>query len=205
MADLLQYTLTGVTVGMVYSLIAMGFVLIWKSSGVANLALGQLVLLFSWLTYSLLVNADLPVWFGMIVVILLALVLGWLIERVVLRPLIAQPILSLIAVTLGLAYLIEGAITFIWPRSIDVLPEIFPQQPVYIGSAVVSQEYLWAAGISLLLFTLLSLYFKYNRMGIAMRATADDQMRFKPAVSGYKNIFSLLDVCLCHGCHWRSN
>jgi branched-chain amino acid transport system permease protein len=190
MADLLQYTVTGITVGMVYSLIAMGFVLIWKSSGVANLALGQLVLLFSWFTYGMLVQAGLPILIGLVIVVAFALLLGWITERFVLRPLIAQPILSLIAVTLGLAYFIEGLCTFIWPWGVDVLPRLFSQEPVHIGTAVVSQEYLWAAGISLLLFAFLSLYFKFSRMGVAMRATADDQMAVQACGIPVTKIFS---------------
>ena len=190
MADLLQYTITGITVGMVYALIAMGFVLIWKSSGVANLALGQLVLLFSWFAYSMLVQTGLPAWLGLAVVVLFALILGWIIERFVFRPLIAQPILSLIAVTLGMAYFVEGLCTFIWPWGVDVLPRMFPQEPAHIGTAVVSQEYLWAAGVSLLLFAALSLYFKYSRMGIAMRATADDQMAVQACGIPVTKIFS---------------
>lgn len=175
---------------MVYALIALGFVLIWKSSGVANLALGQLVLVFSWFTYGMLVQAGMPVWLGIIAVIIFALLLGWIIERFILRPLIAQPILSLITVTLGLAYFLEGITTTIWPWSTDALPRLFPTEPIHIGPAVVSQEYLWAAIISLGLFVLLTLYFKYSRMGIAMRATADDQMAVQACGIPVTKIFS---------------
>jgi len=188
--ELLQYIITGLTVGMVYALIALGFVLIWKSSGVANLALGQLVLVFSWFTYGMLVQAGMPVWLGIIAVIIFALLLGWIIERFILRPLIAQPILSLITVTLGLAYFLEGITTTIWPWSTDALPRLFPTEPIHIGPAVVSQEYLWAAIISLGLFVLLTLYFKYSRMGIAMRATADDQMAVQACGIPVTKIFS---------------
>jgi len=176
MAEFLQFTITGIAVGMVYALIALGFVLIWKSSSVANLALGQIVLLSSWFTYGMLVQAQLPLWIGFILVILFALFLGWMIERFALRPLIAQPILALITVTLGLAYFIEGIVTFIWPWSVAALPRLFPREVIHIGPAVVSQEYVWVVGICLLVFTLLSLFFRYHKMGIAMRATADDQM-----------------------------
>jgi len=149
MAELLQFVITGITVGMIYSLIALGFVLVWKSSGVANLALGQLVLICSWFSYGMLVQAGLPLWLGFVLVILFALALGWVVERFILRPLIAQPILSLITVTLGMAFFIEGAVSFIWPKSVAALPRFFPQEPIHIGTAVVSQEYLWAAVISL--------------------------------------------------------
>lgn len=190
MDELLQFVITGITVGMVYALIALGFVLVWKSSGVANLALGQLVLISAWFTYGMLVQAGLPLWLGFPLVVLFALALGWIIERFVLRPLIAQPILSLITVTLGLAYFIEGVVTFIWPWSVDALPRLFPREPLHIGTAVVSQEYLWAAAISLVLFGLLSLYFKYNKMGIAMRAAADDQMAVQACGIPVTKIFS---------------
>jgi branched-chain amino acid transport system permease protein len=197
MSELLQFVITGITVGMVYSLIALGFVLIWKSSGVANLALGQLVLLFSWFTFAMLVQVGSPIWLGFLLVILFALALGWIIERFVLRPLIAQPILSLITVTLGLAYFIQGAVSFIWPRSVAALPHLFPEDPVQIGTAVVSQEYLWAAGISILLFTLLSLYFRYNKTGMVMRATADDQMAVQACGIPVTKIFSLSWMLAC--------
>ena len=176
MAELLQYVITGLAVGMVYALIALGFALIWKSSSVANLALGQIVLISSWFTYAMLVQAQFPLWLAFPLVILFALGLGWTIERFALRPLIAQPILALITVTLGIGYFIEGVVTFIWPWSVDALPRLFPREVVHIGPAVVSQEYVWVVGICLVVFVLLTLFFRYHRMGIAMRATADDQM-----------------------------
>ena len=175
MSELLQYIITGLAVGMVYALIALGFALIWKSSSVANLALGQIVLISSWFTYAMLVQAQFPLWLAFPLVILFALGLGWTIERFALRPLIAQPILALITVTLGIGYFIEGVVTFIWPWSVDALPRLFPRQVVHIGPAVISQEYLWVVGICLVVFVLLTLFFRYHRMGIAMRATADDQ------------------------------
>jgi len=175
-AELLQFLITGIAVGMVYALIALGFALIWKSSSVANLALGQIVLVSSWFTYAMLVQAQFPLWLAFPLVILFALALGWIIERFALRPLIAQPILALITVTLGIGYFIEGVVTFIWPWSVDALPRLFPREVIHIGPAVVSQEYVWVVGICLLVFALLTLFFRYHKMGIAMRATADDQM-----------------------------
>lgn len=175
MAELLQYVISGIAVGMVYALIALGFALIWKSSSVANLALGQIVLISSWFTYAMLVQAQFPVWLAFPLVIFFALGLGWTIERFALRPLIAQPILALITVTLGIGYFIEGVVTFIWPWSVDALPRLFPREVVHIGPAVISQEYLWVVGICLVVFALLTLFFRYHKMGIAMRATADDQ------------------------------
>ena len=190
MAEFLQFLITGIAVGMVYALIALGFALIWKSSSVANLALGQIVLVSSWFTYAMLVQARFPLWLAFPLVILFALALGWIIERFALRPLIAQPILSLVTVTLGIGYFIEGVVTFIWPWSVDALPRLFPREVIHIGPAVVSQEYVWVVGICLLVFALLTLFFRYHKMGIAMRATADDQMAVQACGIPVTTIFS---------------
>jgi len=190
MAELLQYTITGIAVGMVYALIALGFVLIWKSSGVANLALGQIVLISSWFTYAMLVQAEFPLWLGFPITIIFALFLGWAIERFALRPLIAQPILALITVTLGIGYFIEGVVSFIWPWSVDALPRMFPREVINIGPAVISQEYVWVVGVCILVFVLLTLFFRYHKMGIAMRATADDQMAVQACGIPVTRVFS---------------
>ncbi|MBI4333413.1 MAG: branched-chain amino acid ABC transporter permease [Chloroflexi bacterium] len=191
MTQFFQLTATGLTVGMVYGLIALGFALVWKSSGVANLALGELVLICSWFTYGMMVQAGLPLWLALIAVVIFALALGWTIERLVLRPLIAQPILSLITASLGVAYFLRGLVTFVWPWSVDALPRMFPPEPLRIGGVVVSQEHLWAAGISLVLFGLLTAFFRYHRMGLAMRATAEDQLAAQACGIRVSSIFSL--------------
>ncbi len=199
MAELLQFVITGITVGMVYSLIGLGFVLVWKSSGVANLALGQLVLLSSWVAYAALSPdaMNLPVWLGLPLVAVFALVIGWVIERVVLRPLIAQPILSLVTVTLGIGFFIEGMVTIVWPKSLARLPRLFPQEPITIGTASMSWESLWTVIVAVILFVLLSLYFKYHRMGIAMRATADDQLAVQACGGPGTRIFSQSWMLAC--------
>ncbi len=197
MSELSQFVITGLAVGMVYALIALGFALIWKSSSVANLALGQLVLVCSWFAYSMMVQANLAIWAAIPLVLIFALALGWVIERFTLRPLIGQPILSLIAVTLGIAYFLGGLANLIWPLSIGALPKMFPQEPVRVGNAVISQEYIWAAVISLVVFGLLTLFYKYHRMGVAMRATADDQMAVQACGIPVTSIFSMSWMFAC--------
>ncbi len=197
MDTLIQNSITGIAIGMVYALIALGFALIWKSSRVANLALGQLVLISSWFTYGMLIQLKFPFWFGMIMTIAFAVLLGWLIERLALRPLIGQPILSLIAVTLGLAYFLEGLTAFIWPQGQGYLPKAFPQESIKIGPATIQQELLWGAVISLVLFILLSIFFKYHKMGIAMRATADDQLAVQACAVPVTTIFSMSWIFAC--------
>lgn len=194
---LIQNIITGITTGMIYALIALGFALIWKSSGVANLALGQLVLISSWFAYGMLLQLKVPFPVGMLLTLCFAVLLGWLIERLALRPLIGQPILSLIAVTLGLAYFLEGLTAFIWPQGQGYLPKVFPQESIQIGTATVQQELFWGAVISLVLFIALSLFFKYHKMGIAMRATADDQLAIQACAVPVNRIFSMSWIFAC--------
>lgn len=189
MADFIQFFVSGLSVGVTYSLVALGFVIIWKSSSVANLALGQLVLVFSWFSFAMLNQAGFPLWLGIPLVILFALAVGWLIERVILRRLIGQPILALITVTLGLAYFIEGAVHFFWPGSVGQPPFRFPGGQLVPGWPL-SVKDLWVTVIALAIFGLLSLYFRYNRMGIAMRATADDQLAVQACGIPVTRIFS---------------
>jgi branched-chain amino acid transport system permease protein len=198
-AEFLQFVITGISVGMVYSLIALGFALVWKSSSVANLALGQIVLLSAWFNYSMFIEAGLPLFLALILVVIFAIILGWVIERIALRPLIAQPILSLITVTLGLGYFIEGLVVFFWPASTAGYGDknIFPRDVVHIGPAVVSQEYIWVVGICLAIFVLLTLFFRYHRMGIAMRATADDQMAVQACGIPVTRVFSTSWMFAC--------
>jgi branched-chain amino acid transport system permease protein len=197
--EFLQFTITGISVGAVYALIALGFTLIWKASSVANLALGQLVLISAWFNYSMFIDRGLPIPVCFLLVIIFAIILGWVIERVALRPLIAQPILSLIAVTLGIGYFLEGMITFIWPASTAGFgaKHIFPQTVIHIGSAVISQEYIWVIGICLVVFIALTLFFRYHRMGIAMRATADSQMAVQACGIPVTRVFSTSWMFAC--------
>jgi branched-chain amino acid transport system permease protein len=197
LTELTQFIITGLAVGMIYALIGLGFVLIWKSSSVANLALGQLVLVCSWFTYSMMTQAHLSRWVAVPLVILFAVILGWLIERFILRRLIGQPILSMIAVTLGIAYFLDGIVNSVWPQGTSAFPQIFPKSNVYFGEAVIDQGYIWAAGISLFVFLLLTLFYKYHRMGIAMRAAADDQMAVQACGIPVTSIFSMSWIFAC--------
>jgi branched-chain amino acid transport system permease protein len=198
-AELLQFVITGISVGMVYALIALGFALIWKSSSVANLALGQIVLISAWFNYSMFVSAGLPAYVSFLLVAVFAVLLGWIIERFALRPLIGQPILSLIAVTLGIGYFLEGLVTFIWPASTAGFGDrqIFPKDVIHIGPAVISQEYVWVMVICVVIFLMLTLFFRFHKMGIAMRATADDQMAVQACGIPVTRVFSTSWMLAC--------
>ncbi len=172
---LLQLTIAGLSNGMVYALAAVGFVIIYKSSGVINFAQGELLLIGSYLTFFFIVQLGLPWSFGVILTLVAAVVLGLTVERLVLRPLIGEPVISMIMVTIGLSSLLKALVNAIWgprPRS---FPAFIPSNEISIGSAVLGVDRLIIIVVAGALLAGLALFFRFTREGLAMRAIADDQ------------------------------
>lgn len=175
MTFFLQLVVTGLVVGAVYAMVALGFVLIYKSSDVINFAQGELLLVGAYTCWTLVAVYHVPFLLAMAVSICVSLFLGIAIERMVLRSFINEPVISVIMVTLGLSSAMRGILQVIWSTDTKTFPEIFPSAPVIIGPIAVSRVYLYSLFISLAMLVIFSLFFKYSNMGIAMRATADDQ------------------------------
>ncbi len=171
----LQLTVTGLSNGMVYALVALGFVIIYKSSDVINFAQGELLLFGAYLTFMFVAQFGLHWSIGIVLTLLTAVGIGVLVERLVLRPLIGEPVISMIMVTIGLSSVLRAIVNAIWgprPRS---FPTFIPTSDVHLGPAVVSADRLIAIGIAGLFLVLFTLFFRFTREGIAMRAIADDQ------------------------------
>ena len=175
MADFLQLTVSGLSTGMIYALAAAGFVVIYKASDVINFTQGDLLLLGTYLIFFAVAQTGLPWSAGVAVTILLAVAVALAIERLVLRPLIGEPVISMIMVTIGLSSILRSAVSAIWgpaPRSFD---SFLPAGDIAIGPAVLSADRVLSIPIALLVLAALGLFFRYARDGIAMRAIADDQ------------------------------
>ncbi len=175
MDKFLQLTLTGLTTGAVYALVALGFVLIYKSSDVINFAQGEFLLMGAYLAYFFLGQMGVHWSIGVILTILVAAAIGVIIERLVLRPLIGEPIISVIMVTIGLSSLLKAIVGGIWGTNPQVFPAFIPKDEVHIMNAVVTTDKLWAIAIALIFLVIFTIFFRYNKEGIAMRAVADDQ------------------------------
>ena len=191
MDKFLQLTLTGLTGGAVYALVAVGFVLIYKSSDVINFAQGEFLLIGAYLAYFFMGQLGLHWSIGIILTILVAAGLGVIIERLVLRPLIGEPIISVIMVTIGLASLLKAIVGGIWGINPQVFPAFIPKNEVHILNAVVTTDKLWAIGIALAFLLIFTLFFRFNKEGIAMRAVADDQQAALSMGISVQRIFAL--------------
>ncbi len=171
----IQLALSGIANGAILALVALGFVLIYKSSDVINFAQGELLLIGAYLTYSMVEIFGLWWPLGVVVAVVLAAVVGLLIEQLVLRPLIGEPTISVIMVTIGLSSLLRAIVGGIWGVTPKPAPQFLPTDTITILGASVGVDRLWAFGLAITLFVLLTLFFRYSREGIAMRAVADDQ------------------------------
>jgi branched-chain amino acid transport system permease protein len=163
----------GLLAGVMYSLVALGFVLIFKASGVFNFAQGAMVL-FAALTFVSLEVRGFPRWAALLATLLVMLLLALVIERVVLRPLVNQPAISLLMATIGLTFCIEGLAQGVWGSSVQGLELGIPDTPFEVKGVLISQFDLVAAAVAGLLVAALALFFQYTRVGRALRAVADD-------------------------------
>ena len=163
----------GLLSGVMYSLVAIGFVLIYKTSGVLNFAQGA-QLLFAALTFVSLVERGVPFPLALLLTFALMLLLGLAIERAVLRPLVNQPPITLFMATLGLSYVIEGVAQLVWGTQVHELNLGISDAPLQIAGILVSSFDLFAAATAALMVTVLSLFFRHTRVGLAFRAVADD-------------------------------
>jgi branched-chain amino acid transport system permease protein len=163
----------GLLAGIMYSLVAIGFVLIYKASGVFNFAQGAMVF-FAALTYVSLTERGWPFWLALVAVLALMIVLGFAIERLVLRPLVNQPQITLFMATIGLAYFLEGAAQGIWGAQVHALELGIQDKPFSLAGISVSQFDLFASGTAALLVAVLAVFFQKTKTGRALRAVADD-------------------------------
>lgn len=164
----------GLLSGVMYSLVAIGFVLIYKTSGVLNFAQGSMVL-FAALTFVSLIEAGLPFGAALAITAAVMILLGFAIERTVLRPLANRSPMTLFMATLGLAYVIEGGAQLIWGTQVHRLDLGISNAPFEVGGIFVSVFDLTAAAIAGVMVAALTAFFRYTRTGLAFRAVADDQ------------------------------
>jgi len=171
----LNLLVNGIVVGALYALVALGFVLIYKASGVINLAQGELVLLGAYIGLTFTTTFKVPFVPALLLTLGVSALVGILIERTVLRPFIGEPPISIIMVTMGLSFLIKALIHLIWGTDMRSFQGLFRSQPITFRPVAVSEVFLYGLVAALVLLALLTLFFKYSMLGIAMRATSDDE------------------------------
>ena len=170
----LQLVVTGLAQGMVYALIAIGFVIILKCSEVFNIAQGHFVMVGAYLGYTFLVPFGLPIWAALGMAIVSAIIMGLLIERLILRPLLGESVLAVIMATIALATILGGLATLLWGAEYKAYHGLLPTITLKVGEISIPSESLIGLIVSIICVAILMLLFRYTKIGLAMRATAED-------------------------------
>ncbi|TGE01217.1 branched-chain amino acid ABC transporter permease [Methylobacterium nonmethylotrophicum] len=188
---LLQLVVNGLIVGALYGVVAMSFVLIYKASQVVNFAQGEFLLIGAWVCWWLLTTYQLPFLVGMLVTFAFMLVFGIALQVVVLRPLIGEPIISVIMVTIGLSIFFQALCKWLFGVFAQPFPPIFKTQAVAILGLEIQTVYLMSLGISVAMMAGFAWFFRYSKHGLAMRATAFNQQVAQSLGISVRNVFAL--------------
>ena len=171
----LALVLNGVMIGLMYALIALGFVLIYKATDAINFAQGEFVMFAAFIAAGAAGLAGLPFWVSALLAVAGMVVLGFGLERVVLRPLIGRPIISAIMATIGLAAVLRGFATLAFGAGTRAIVMPISDSPISLGPVTVPPVQVVGAGVSLVFLAGFTWFFLKSRVGVAMRAVADSQ------------------------------
>jgi len=186
----LQQMVTGVSLGGIYALVALCIVLIYKSTQVFNFAVGEFLIVGAFCCWTFAIGLGVPVWLSLIFTFVAGGLLGFVVERLFLRPLIGQPILASVMMCICLMGFLRGLALLGWGATLRIYtPPILPKGAVHLGNAIVSQEYLWGLGITVAVVLVLIIFFR-TRYGLTMKCTSEDQQLAQSIGIPVHNVFS---------------
>jgi branched-chain amino acid transport system permease protein len=186
-----QFFVTGILTGGVYGLVGMGIVLIYKSTQVFNFAQGHLLMIGAFVAWWFAENLGLPLWVSVLGAVVAAVLIGLVVERFALRPLIGQPIFATVMMTLALSQLLQGLSLLTFGGQHRAFPELFPLQPIRLGDVVVKQNLLMLFSVAVVGFAVFGVFFRYTKAGLAMRAAAEDHQVAQSVGLNVRRIFGL--------------
>jgi len=197
---LLQAIVSGILVGSIYALVAIGIVIIYRSSGIFNFAHGATILISGFVFWTFISLAQLPLWACIALTIISSVVIGIAVEYLAMRPLLGQPILAGIMMTLGLSMLLLGIYQIIWgERDIVSFPNFMPMGHWKIGNIIIGQADTAVLVAAILLFVLFTVFFKFTRIGKQVQAICESHIIAQSVGIDVKRILSVVWViaCLC--------
>jgi branched-chain amino acid transport system permease protein len=191
MAFFFDLFVNGLMIGSMYALVALGFVLIYKATSVVNFAQGELVMFGGYIAAALVVLYKLPLPIALPVLLGAMVALGFIVERGVLRPMVGQNVISVVMVTVGLAQVFQGSAAMLWGAQTKNIPLPIPLEPYVIWEIYLSPVNIVAAVVSGVFLVAFVWFFRKSRMGIAMRATANDQQAAMAVGINVRLVFAL--------------
>lgn len=190
--EVLQLLISGISQGCVYGLIAMGFVLIYKATEMVNFAQGDMMMLGAYLAYTWINLAGLPFAAGLVATIISLAIIGVLIERTLLRPMIGEPPFAVLMITIGLGFMLRAIAGAIWGTETKAVSNPFSGNVLRMGELSIGYENLAIIVGTVILCVLLYLFFRFTRLGIAMQAASQNQLAAYYVGIPVKRIYSLV-------------
>jgi branched-chain amino acid transport system permease protein len=191
--EIAQCILSGIAIGCIYGLVALGFVLIYKATEVINFAQGEMMVLGAFIAYTLIAVLNLSYWVALLVTTFALGIFGMILERVVLRSLIGEPVFAIVMLTIGLGYFVRSGVSMVptWGTDTYGFRTPFTEKFVRYGDLVLSWEQLAVILMTVALILILFAFFRYTRIGVAMRAASQNQLAAVYMGISVKRVFSL--------------
>ena len=197
MGELAETIIQGIMLGGVYSLVALGLVLIYKSSSVLNLAQGEILMILAYILWTFLVPLGFHPALGIFIVLLISVLFGLALERLVFRPLIGQSVITTIILTLILGIFLMGVMVMVWRGDANALPHFIPTGGANLGGIAIPWPYFCSFIVALGIFGVLLYLFQYTGIGLSMRAVAEDHSISQSLGISVKRIFSISWALSC--------
>ena len=175
-SQLLQYIFTGIAIGTIYGMVALGFNIIYNATGIINLAQGEFVMLGGMIMISLTAGLKIPMIFGFFISVGLVTLIGAAFERSAIHPLKDPSIITLIIITIAASILLKGGAMFAWGKQTYTLPPFSSNQPIFIGGASLIPQTIWILAIMVASMATLAFFFNFTMTGKAMRACAVNKL-----------------------------
>ena len=170
-----EISLAGLAMGGLYALIALGFVIIYKATRVINFAIGEIMMFAAYLFLTFAGGMEMSPWIALPLAVIGGSILGGVIEKTMIRPMLGESPMSVVMVTIGIASILVGLVEFVWTADPQLLPNFLPREPVFIGELYLAPKIAYGFLIGSALLIVYLLYFRFSRGGVALRATASDQ------------------------------
>ncbi len=186
-----EISLAGLAMGGLYSLIALGFVMIYKATRVINFAIGEIMMFAAYLFLAFAGGMELSPWIALPLAVLGGSILGGVIEKVMIRPMLGESPIAVVMVTIGIASILVGVVELFWSADPQLLPSFLPREPVFIGPLYLAPKIAYGFLIGAAVLILYLLYFRFSRGGVALRATASDQAAAYSMGINVRRVFNL--------------
>jgi branched-chain amino acid transport system permease protein len=188
---LIQLLVNGLVVGTLYGVVAMSFVLIYKATQVVNFAQGELLLVGAWVCWALLTRYQVPFWLGMPITLVFMFVFGIVVQLVFLRPMVGEPIISVIMVTIGLSTILQALMKWMFGVNPQPFPQVFSSQTIDFAGLRLQTVYVLSLVVSVAMMAGMAWFFRASKYGLAMRATAFNQQVAQSLGISVKNVFAM--------------